>query len=291
MQYFDREHLKKHFLAKKTKPQDKPLTDGQRYAIFKESISNYFYDLEGFEGLNRVTTNGETGRSGIGHSFDFTWRPTLDGQKQTVLIDCNNYVDHGHSPDFINVRDFSSRLHDIQGFYNVYKGVMITNQFFDPEYITYANYYGINLLGIRAHNDLMWHSGIKKVILKPDPDQFINNILIPESIDISDRIQTTLGDAFFTDVDDYELSKFRELVWNLPRPDYDLTNLKHVYYLEKSYFEVASYGKLKIKEVQVHYDHPEYEFVVANGIEAAKMIVRKFRSGKLVTYNSQGVGN
>ena len=291
MKYLDREHQKKHFLERRTRPENKPLTGVQRNAIFKEVLSNFFYDLEGIHEIYMRTPDGFGGRSGMGHSFDITWRPTVDGEKQTILIDCNNYVEHGHSPDFMNVRDFSARLHDIQGHFLIVKGVMITNQFFDPDYLKYTRFYGINLLGVRAHNEMQWHSGIKKVILKTDSNQFVNSILVPDAIDVSERIQTTLGDAFFTDEEDYELSKFRELVWNLPRPDYDLTNLKHVYHLEKSYFEVEPYGKIKIKEVEVHYDHPEYEFVVANGIAAAEMIVRKFKEGKLVTYNSLGVGN
>jgi hypothetical protein len=54
---------------------------------------------------------------------------------------------------------------------------MITNQFFDPDYLKYTRFYGINLLGVRAHNEMQWHSGIKKVILKPDSNQFVNNMV------------------------------------------------------------------------------------------------------------------
>jgi Restriction endonuclease len=126
------------------------------YELLTQAVYQAILNAEGAENIEVMHNREVTGRSGVAHQVDVSWRFRQAGIDHHVLVECKNF---GTAITLEKVRNLFAVIHDIGNC----QGIMVTKTGYQQGVVQFAEHYGIGLKLLRKPTDKDWEGRIKDI--------------------------------------------------------------------------------------------------------------------------------
>ncbi len=150
------------------------------YEKLTQAVYQAILAEEGVDGVKVDHDLDITGKSGVDHQVDVSWRFKQATVEHHVLIECKNY---SSAITLEKVRNFYAVLQDIGNC----RGLMVTKTGFQSGVVKFSEYYGIGLKLLREPTDEDWRGKVKDITVN------IHAIALSTSPDKCPKVTTLLG--------------------------------------------------------------------------------------------------
>ena len=128
----------------------------REYELLTQSIYQAILRQEGYHNIDVLHDKDITGRSGVAHQVDVSWKYTQAGIEHHVLIECKDF----NSPLTLEkIRNFFAVLHDT----GASRGVMVTKTGYQSGVEAFAKFYKIGLKILREPTEEDWEGRIRNI--------------------------------------------------------------------------------------------------------------------------------
>ncbi len=135
--------------------------DSVEYERLTQSIYQAVLRSEGATNIEVKHDLEITGKSGVAHQVDVSWRFRVAGVEHHVLVECKNF---GKPLTLEKVRNFFAVLHDIGNC----QGIMVTKTGYQSGVVGFAKHYGIGLKLLRKPSAKDWEGRLKDIEVSLD---------------------------------------------------------------------------------------------------------------------------
>ncbi len=280
---------------------NEPMNTSTEYEIFAQTVYRELSAVDGIKTTSLKHNIQIAGKSGCEHQIDVYWEYELCGVLHKVAIECKN---HSRAVEIGKVRDFLGVLFDLEDV----AGIMAAKKGYQKGAKKYADFYGINLIELRAPDnsdgligevEILIDMAIKRRLFLVDAEwaeenhfnleshkNFTARLMNDNAWLESDYIPLeTIPNSNIVDKDRVPISTFDELENKLP-PEGSVP--EYIFRFEDAYVNTKE-GRVKIREVK--YVFKKEKHITIMELEAkdfVKAILKDALSGEIKMLGKYG---